>query len=631
MRSSVSDVIFYAVCTAAIAASSAGLYFDINAVSRKGVRSEIGTITYKERVVQRKYAGEVVWRAVDRSQPVYESDTVMTERGGEASIKLFDGTAVELGGESMIRLSRGENSVNINFYSGEIATRREEGSRPVQVRTLAGAAVHATGDISLKGNSNSVEVAVANGSAVVRGRGGEERTLARNERADVTGSNVTEKRNAFDVLTPARRTYQIATNERVPVLFAWMNAKAADIEIVRAERGESVIKKKAPASPNTVELAPGNYIWHVTAGGNEVSGRLVVLRGMPAAAVYPASNTIIPYRENSVVSFRWEAGRSDMQHTLEVARDRLFTDIIYQKNTAMQTLAADMMTAGMYFWRVRSKIERGDLVHETVSGIVPFTVAEEKKNEPPKALFPAPASVVKASSNGVVMSWDGEGGVSTVTVARDKDMNDIVYREQTRNNFVSMKREVPSGDYFWRVTDADGLSSEARSFHVEVPPVKAAVVPNAATQAGVTTMATNDAVSNATPRTNETAVPVKTAVKPAVKPEPEKVAVKPVVKPEPEKVAVKPVVMPDPEKTAVRTAAAGTVPGSGSDTPGTNALLPKRKVAVTERIVQIDDAVIQGRIIRQTEDEIYIDTDDGVKVIQRVRIQSIDYLKKDAK
>jgi len=54
----------------------------------------------------------------------------------------------------------------------------------------------------------------------------------------------------------------------------------------------------------------------------------------------------------------------------------------------------------------------------------------------------------------------------------------------------------------------------------------------------------------------------------------------------------------------------------------------KKRVVVSERVTLLDNTVIAGHVVNQTDDMIEIDTDDGLRKIDRVEIQNIEILNK---
>ena len=68
-------------------------YNDLTKKVDAGEAEEVGTITFKREVAQRKYTSQVVWENIEQNAPVYNYDSIRTANLSEAVIHLKDGTA----------------------------------------------------------------------------------------------------------------------------------------------------------------------------------------------------------------------------------------------------------------------------------------------------------------------------------------------------------------------------------------------------------------------------------------------------------------------------------------------------------------------------------------------------------
>jgi len=124
MKFLTSDSIFVGLSAVLITSLSMLLYADFNRKIEAGDAKQIGTITYKRQMAQRKYLAQVVWEDIEQNFPVYNNDSIRTAGESEAVIHLSDGTDINIDENSMIMLSTGENAININFEHGTISANR---------------------------------------------------------------------------------------------------------------------------------------------------------------------------------------------------------------------------------------------------------------------------------------------------------------------------------------------------------------------------------------------------------------------------------------------------------------------------------------------------------------------------
>jgi len=146
MKLSSSDFWTLGISAVIIAAFSVLLYADFAKKIEVDGAEQIGTITFKREVAQRRYQAQVVWEEVKQSYPVYNNDSIRTSDNSEAVIHLLDGTDINVDENSMIMLSALAEGININFAHGSISANRER---------VAGAAVAA---ITIRSNDTTVSI-----------------------------------------------------------------------------------------------------------------------------------------------------------------------------------------------------------------------------------------------------------------------------------------------------------------------------------------------------------------------------------------------------------------------------------------------------------------------------------------
>ncbi len=124
MKSWNSDKIMVGISAIIISTFSLLLFLDFTAKIDVGEAREIGTITYKKKVSQRKYGTQVIWESIDQNSPVYINDSIRTAELSQAVIHLADGTSIELDENSMILLAESAGAININFAQGTMYAKR---------------------------------------------------------------------------------------------------------------------------------------------------------------------------------------------------------------------------------------------------------------------------------------------------------------------------------------------------------------------------------------------------------------------------------------------------------------------------------------------------------------------------
>jgi hypothetical protein len=109
----------------------------------------IGTITFKQKVAQRKPSGQVIWMNVENKSPIRNRDTIRTSDYSEAIIALNDGVTVSLDEKSMIVLVSDTNGTSLDFAYGKIQAGANSSNQKFQIRS-GDQTIVADGSVHLK-------------------------------------------------------------------------------------------------------------------------------------------------------------------------------------------------------------------------------------------------------------------------------------------------------------------------------------------------------------------------------------------------------------------------------------------------------------------------------------------------
>ena len=131
----------------------------------------IGTITYKRKIAERKYAGQVIWEGIENNVPVYNYDAIRTSDQSEASVRLNDGTEIKLNENSMILLALNKNQIDIQFNQGSIVATRGEAKGDLKTLNIKSGSTNISigkSDVKLAQNkSGDLNLSVAKGNAAI--------------------------------------------------------------------------------------------------------------------------------------------------------------------------------------------------------------------------------------------------------------------------------------------------------------------------------------------------------------------------------------------------------------------------------------------------------------------------------
>lgn len=500
------DLIVSAGSALIISASSALLYADFTRKIEAGDLKQIGTITFKREVAQRKYQAQVVWEEVDQSFPVYNNDSIRTSELSEAVIHLNDGTDISIDENSMIMLSTLENAININFEHGSISANRT-GISGTDISSINIKSMDATVSID-KGNiqltqleNQELDLTVSEGQAKVKSGTGETMVNV-NEKAVISSDRKETKilQLSFSLKTPSPNRYIVSDNPKADVDFEWsVEGKLKNItwEISSDRTFKKLLKSVKITGENKISynIEEGSWFWRISAinddtGKSEYSetGKFTVLYKKPPKIISPLQDEIITHSASfNSISFKWADSDNTSDFTLEVSPDKDFTSILYSVKTALKNITVDSINPGQYFCRVKSGINIGGEVFIKNSLPVSFRVDKAREISPVKLLNPVNGSRIDQDilkAKGVVLTWGSDPAFTSyvVEISKKSDFTDIVSSQKRAVNFSELERSVEPGKYFWRVqgniSETEKVPfSESGSFDITVKEVLAIVSP----------------------------------------------------------------------------------------------------------------------------------------------------------
>ncbi|MBL8994616.1 MAG: FecR domain-containing protein, partial [Spirochaetia bacterium] len=206
----------------------------------------VGEITFKKKTAERKSEAEVVWEQVAMTSPLYNGDSIRTVQEARATIRLKDGTEIDLVDESLIILDFSDDAVNINFQHGHISAKKNAGGQKVRLTTSEGTVSLGTskGEVSVsKGEKQEgLKLVVSEGRAEIAGKSGKA-VVDEGRSATLGGGAKTikiEKAN-LQTLIPAANAWILTESALAGVDFSWKNPEKIDLELVVA--GDRDMKK----------------------------------------------------------------------------------------------------------------------------------------------------------------------------------------------------------------------------------------------------------------------------------------------------------------------------------------------------------------------------------------------------
>ncbi len=480
-------------------AGAAWLFWeDLRASIRHSGENSIGTITFKRRNAQRKYADRVVWETIDRSQPVFPQDSIRTVEDSGAVVRLVDGTEITLDEKTLITLEWGADRKAISFLEGNITAKRETANAAdegeILIRSNDAAISLGKAEVNLgKDRSGNLALAVEKGEVKLK-TGGDEKKVTSSETAvvDAATAKATVKAPSLLPESPGANAFYVTHGDDLETSFVWKRKAAGFpvvVEISESSDFSKIIRaEKSDGVSIGIVLQPGTFFWRLREEGGEttLSRKLTILKDPPLTAISPREGTGYSYRtEKPLIRYIWESSDIATEYEYEIARDRGMKDVAGSGRTDRESVSLDILGEGTYFWRVRPYYGFGGIGISGSSQIQSFTITRIEELRPAKPLSPREGEELggfTVREKGVLFNWEQDRDVvnSLVVIGRDRDLKEPLRSYEAAGNFFTLRRDLEPGAWFWRVQGKakDGTAappSGIASFVVKE--AKAAVTP----------------------------------------------------------------------------------------------------------------------------------------------------------
>ncbi|MBN2079217.1 MAG: PQQ-binding-like beta-propeller repeat protein [Spirochaetes bacterium] len=444
------------------------LYADFTMRGGSGDEERIGSITFKRRVAQRKYAAEVIWEDLEQKATVFNNDSIRTSDLSEAVIELDDGTIIGLDENSLILLALSRDGVTIDFSRGTISAQRaslaEGDAIELSIRSSEAVVSIDKADVKLsRAGDEALDVTVTGGTAEVTS-GGTSKTIGDDERAVVTaGEEARVVRRSLKAVAPAPLATVVTAEAAVTVDFKWEALEGEENPVLEIARDRNFTRPRRIPAPGSgslgVTLAEGDYYWRFrgTGGGKgEYSDarRLSVLRDRQVRLLAPEKGQTVTYVDATpVIAFRWQGSRFANEYRVDLSRngttERTFT-------TPLREISMDGLGEGSYTWRV-TPLNEAFASYEKSGAESSFMIARTEKTRPPELLFPPDrykaGSGILGGEREFIFSWSDDARAQTYRfmIARDPGFTDMAVSSSVNRNYYPMSDSLPPGRYYWRV------------------------------------------------------------------------------------------------------------------------------------------------------------------------------------
>jgi len=478
----VADFIYIGLC---LTVSLGALFFfrqDLNQTLNRLTEQPVGTISYKHRAAQRRFADRVLWDRLKQESPVYNGDYIRTAELSAATVSFFAGDEIiALEENTLIQIfAFGQKNL-----AGALRIDLAEGGLSADVRSGA-MSIHA-GETVIDASAGSVinaaasdgglAVQVLEGSAEIQ-QGNEKLTTAAGDVFASRGSPAGSSRVA--VLSPRPGAKLLNNNETpLPVTFNWNRIGFTENETVRLDiaedRGFTRIIQTIESGTDraAVNLANGAYYWRVYASSEAeaeikqsgVNGRVQVVYAPPPALISPARDEAFSFKTaRPGIRFQWSSCEGASAYLVEASIDRDMQNVVWRSQVQASggetgSVVYSGLEPGSYFWRVSPVYPRDYEGTGRASEIAGFRINRA-------AILAAPESQERRGEENSYFTWKQEDEAVSYTflLSRQQDLSDPLIKQQVRDNYYPFEgraADLVPGQYYWGVyqTDMEGNNS----------------------------------------------------------------------------------------------------------------------------------------------------------------------------
>ncbi|MBL8994463.1 MAG: FecR domain-containing protein, partial [Spirochaetia bacterium] len=452
--------------TGTMAFASTTLYFVDQPKSRsRGNEKPVGTLIQKIRVAERKSGDEVIWEEVNNKSPVYNGDSIRTAKNSLATLKLDDGTDLDLEQDSLIVLSMDQDGMNVNFAHGALSAKRSEnpgtgGTEGSKLKIKSGDKVVKIdkSDVSIAGGENKAFTAmVTKGTAEITS-GREKVTLKQDEKATVAekSEKMEVKIVPLRLRSPDPGVRRVTRGEKERLRFEWQGNEG-DTEILeisdRPDFSSLAVRRPAPGRTSEEDLAEGNWYWRVR-GKNETSEMrtIRIQRDQPVTLLEPRSGSSFTYSEAPpLIPLAWSENPLVGEYQIVVSRDEAGKEIIKNQTSGKNRISLTGLPEGDYFWRVIYTVDLSRGAEETRTAPFRFTIKKEETILAAALTSPENKTSIRQdqlTNKGLSLLWSGGNERRTdfnVIVAKDASLKNPVLRKELSLPYFQVNAALDEG------------------------------------------------------------------------------------------------------------------------------------------------------------------------------------------
>ncbi|MCR4823265.1 MAG: FecR family protein [Treponema sp.] len=481
---------FVVLLCLSVAAFFAYLFWqDLNTFTVRKDKDEIGIISFRHNVAQRKFDDRVVWERITTGTKLYFGDTVRTADLSEAILTLKDGSVIDLSENTMIKVgTNASGDLQIFIDGGDIQIDSTTAESSLEVKLDDGSLVNVEAGSALTAKSDALtgvrNVEVKSGNAQITTENGQTASLSHGESVNVEKGREIKKNPVTVIYPPVNLKLLKISRESLPVRFEWKTSSDEPVILeLSSTRDFSQIISSQKYSDTSADLRfqTGQVWWRLYTSSTKdkaVLGKLSLETIPQIQGISPATETSFQYiNELPRIFFRWNGNEYAQRYRFLLSSSPDMRSIV-QDSEVSENYANFTLPEGNYWWQITPFYAESNLGYAGESPVYSFKVKKNLEIRRPELSSPADnAQLVYRDKIQASFIWksDLKEASYQLSIAKDYDFNNVVFSQETEDTRLFREfspAELKDGNYYWKIArKSSGKEdrqpvSEIRTFRV---------------------------------------------------------------------------------------------------------------------------------------------------------------------
>ncbi|TGM79594.1 FecR domain-containing protein [Leptospira bouyouniensis] len=455
-------------------------YLDLNRKIDIGDREVVGTIFFKNNIVQRKFEDEVIWEKLENNSPLINKDTIRSEAYSDAIIRLKDGTEINIDENSMFNLDLTGEEPNLEFSEGSLEVKKND-SKTNQIKiTSSGSEINVnSGNVKIERvKDQELSLFVEKGKTTVK-QNGKSVDVEQGKKAEFKKTGIEIKKIPIILTSPSSQKLFYAEPNEANVSFQWKIEQGFESPVLEISRSPNFqliyFSETITGNQTSVSLKEGTFYWRVKVKNQNTqvvetseTNKFFVSKMESFVGESPNNGTVISYVQiYPLVTISWSKLSTANLYQFYLSDTNQFQKPLKRIETVANQISFDDLNEGTYYWKVIAKSSFAE-TKDRETKVYSFSIKKQNSIPSPKWQRPNPGTEISGEEiklNQAILIWEGNAEIQSynVKIAKDSKLSNPIASIETTSNFlVPNWKQLGHGHFFASITGKtkDGKETE---------------------------------------------------------------------------------------------------------------------------------------------------------------------------